>query len=145
MDQSLSSILLLLCCWVALTTCMSVQRKEAGDALSALDKENAKKSANSITEELARNLMEHLYDEIRKRSDSNEETNSNFRRASSDTHRQQQAPKGLWGRELQPGNPPGLWGREASEAGNADSNDGPIPGMWGRREADDKNGHEKFQ
>ena len=90
--------------------------------------------------------MDHLYDEIRKRSNLNGElTNSNFRRASSDTRGQQKAPKGLWGRELQPGNPPGLWGREASETGNADSNDGPIPGMWGRREADDKNGHENFQ
>jgi len=122
----LPMLVVVLCCWLALCSGRVIKNENKAtkdDALALLDKENTKKttSTRSVTEELARNLMESLYDELRKRTN---ELNTDSASKRSLAAPPRSRPPGLWGRELGPG----LWGREA----DASSEDRPIPGIWGR-------------
>ena len=121
-----------------------VIRKSTGhnnkeNALDLLDEENAafKKTTttttniNSVTEELARSLMDHLYDELKKRTGE----------VSAAQHGAYQRSEELTQRPLTFSKPPlyyvpGLWsGREVKDSDkglNRLPNEIPIPGMWGR-------------
>ena len=128
------------------------------NALDLLDDENAavKKTTttstniNSVTEELARSLMDHLYDELKKRTGEISALQHGAYQRSEEMRRPPtfNKPPGLWGRrEVQPGHVPGLWGREVSsrdnDAWSRSANEGPIPGMWGREVSTNGNGSEQ--
>ena len=153
-SSSITSFLLVLCCWCALTHSMAIKENTAlnsnnKDVLNRLDDENTKrttttsnnhhKNMDSVTEELARSLMDHLYDELKKRTDELSDLHQQYRRSDGERPPTFNKPPGLWGRRdthRQPGHVPGLWGREISSNGDESAwsrsaDNGPIPGMWG--------------
>ena len=151
MEKHILPMLIVLCCWLALCSARVIKNENKAskdDTLTLLDKENTKKSSatQSVTEELSQNLMESLYDELRKRTVHLSTDDSSKRSAPAPPEELPEGrPPGLWGREAgateQNEKTIGIWGRSTGDQipgiwGRRSVGDRPIPGIWGRSTGD---------
>ena len=132
---SITSLLVVLCCWCAISHSMVIKENTVQDVLDMLDDENTKsktisnnKYMDSVTEERTRSLMDQSNDELKKRT------------YELSILQQYQRPDGKHSSAFD--YPPmhfipGLWERremkdKALNEAPSSHFESPIPGMWGR-------------